>query len=285
MLFKTTLAAAAVTLASLSPAQAEQDAPILGYTMYGTGPEHVMVLHNWMGDARSFDAMRPWLDDHSYTYVFADVRGYGNSKTLKGKYTTDEIARDTLHLADELGWDKFNLIGHSMNGMAGFKTLMRDSEQDKRIKSYVAITPVTPDGYPASEDDRAFLLATISEDEMARAAFDALSGGKLNNAWKIRNTTYSRTTTSPDVLKGYYDMWLDEDFSKEFQEAEIDTPILLIGGRNDLPGFQQEYYDKTIANWAQNIHLAYIENAGHYPMLETPVLLATMIEDHLSANK
>ena len=41
MLFKATLAAAAVTLASLSSAQAEQDAPILGYSVYGTEPQNM----------------------------------------------------------------------------------------------------------------------------------------------------------------------------------------------------------------------------------------------------
>jgi hypothetical protein len=32
-------------------------------------------------------------------------------------------------------------------------------------------------------------------------------------------------------------MWLQTDFSEEVRVATIDTPLLVIGGRQDLPGF------------------------------------------------
>lgn len=283
MFRKLALAAAAV-VSFTTPAMAG-DAPILGHELFGSGPEKVIVFHDWMSDASNYDTVRPWLDTATYTYAFVEVRGYGASKALTGSYTSDEVAADTLRLAEHLGWEKFHLVGHSMNGLAGFKALLLDWRGAHKIKSYVAVTPVTPDGYPASDDDKAFLAAAITDDATAGMAFAALTGGKLNGAWSASKTARNRASSRPEALRGYYTMWLDEDFSAEFAAAKIATPVLVIGGRNDLPGFQEAYYSKTLANWLPDIRFAYIDNAGHYPMQETPVLFATLVEGHLNANK
>ena len=272
-----------VTGIAAMPAIADE-APILGHELFGSGPEKVIVLHDWMGDSEKYTSVRPWLDSTGFTYAFVDVRGYGRSKGLKGEYSTDEVAADTANLADHLGWAKYHLVGHSMNGMAGFKAVMLDWHDKKRIKSFVAVTPVTPDGYPASEEDRSFLSAAITDDETAAAAFGGLTGGKLNAAWATRKMARNRATSHPEALKGFYQMWLGEDFSIALAKAEIKTPVLVIGGRQDFPGFQEEYYTKTIAQWVPTAKFSYIENAGHYPMQETPILFATLMENHMSSH-
>nr|WP_255347257.1 alpha/beta fold hydrolase [Serratia sp. FS14] len=60
--------------------------------------------------------MIPYLDVASFTYVFADFRGYGASRELTGAYTTDEMVGDVVALADALGWRRFDVVGHSMGG-------------------------------------------------------------------------------------------------------------------------------------------------------------------------
>ncbi|WP_044560372.1 alpha/beta fold hydrolase, partial [Azospirillum sp. B4] len=62
-------------------------ADILGVTLHGTGPEPVLVLHDWLGDASTYAPMRPYLDGKRYTYAFADLRGYGRSVHLRGACT------------------------------------------------------------------------------------------------------------------------------------------------------------------------------------------------------
>lgn len=285
MFDKRLMAATAIAISiAATPALADEK-PILGYELFGSGSEKVIVLHDWMGDSENYASAKPWLDDTNFTYAFAEVRGYGRSKEIAGAYTTDEVAGDVSRLADHLGWSKYHFIGHSMTGMAGFKAVMLDWQGDKKIKSFVAVSPVTPDGYPASEDDEAFLTAAMTDDETAANAFGALTGGKLNAAWSTRKMARNRATSHPEALKGYYDMWLGEDFADEFAKANIKTPVLVIGGNQDLPGFLKEYYDKTIAQWIPSATFSYIENAGHYSMQETPVLFSTLIEGHMSAHK
>lgn len=270
-----------LTLANAALAAYAYSDPILGHKRVGHGPQKVIVLHDWLGDAANYNATRPWLDKQRYTYVFADVRGYGRSRNLSGEFNSEEIAADILRLADYLGWYRFHFIGHSMNGMAGFKTVVRDWQSDRRIKSFVAVTPVTPDGFPADADTVAFLTAAITDDATAAASFDALTGGKLNERWGKRKTQRSRATSTPEVLTAYLAMWLNEDFSEELIDSNFQTPVLVIGGRNDLPGFSEDQYNATIANWVTNIQFMYIDDTGHYPMQEVPVLFATLVEQFI----
>jgi len=76
-------------------------------------------------------------------------------------------------------------------------------------------------------------------------------------------------------------MWVNNDFSKDVEKAKIETPLLVIAGTQDFPVFQAEYYQKTFAQWYPNVDIVSITDAGHFPMYETPVYLATLIEQFL----
>ncbi len=81
---------------------AGQYPPDLGHSVYGQGSEKVLVFHDWMGDAANYEPLIPYLDPSAYTYVFADVRGYGNSRHLAGDYSVEEVAADAFRLAGQL---------------------------------------------------------------------------------------------------------------------------------------------------------------------------------------
>jgi pimeloyl-ACP methyl ester carboxylesterase len=63
------------------------------------------------------DAMTPYLTPDQFTYVFADLRGYGASRRIAGDYSLEEAAGDVIALADRFGWKAFSLVGYSMTGL------------------------------------------------------------------------------------------------------------------------------------------------------------------------
>lgn len=271
-----------------SSARAIQDrhAPVLGHGVYGQGREKVLVLHDWMGDSANYLPVVPYLDLDRYTWAFADVRGYGKSLQLDGEFSADEIAGDALVLADSLGWTRFHVVGHSMTGMAVQRMALADwRSAARRLASIVAITPVSANGYPADAATKRFLWELIHERALSEQGFALLTGQRLGAAWGRVKTERHLLTSSPAALKGYYRMWLETDFSREIRDARIATPILVIGGRQDLPGFQEEHLRKTFGAWYPNAEFAFIAESGHYPMQETPVLLANLIERFLGAHR
>lgn len=86
-------------------------------------------------------------------------------------------------------------------------------------------------------------------------------------------------------MQGYYRMWIDGDFSAEAAAVKPGTPLRVIGGRNDLPGFDETHYRATFGAWYPNVNFEFISDAGHFPMYETPVYLAALIEAHLNAHR
>src|SRR4051794_38129334 len=50
-----------------------------------------------------------------------------------GDYSMAEISADALALADELGWETFDLIGHSMGGMAVQRVLADAPDRVRRV--------------------------------------------------------------------------------------------------------------------------------------------------------
>ncbi|MCU1452777.1 MAG: putative hydrolase or acyltransferase of alpha/beta superfamily [Acidimicrobiales bacterium] len=85
----------------------------------GVGGSPLLLLHGFTGAKEDFG---DWLDplaDRGFHVVAPDLRGHGDSvaPAAESAYSLDEIAADVLALADDLGWPRCALLGHSMGGM------------------------------------------------------------------------------------------------------------------------------------------------------------------------
>jgi len=56
-------------------------------------------------------------------------------------------------------------------------------------------------------------------------------------------------------------------------------------GTRDLPGFQEEHLRTTFGAWYPNVEFTFITDSGHFPMDETPVYLAGLVERFLAAHR
>jgi len=246
----------------------------IGYNKIGDGSKKVMLLHSWMDDAETWKPVIPYLNLLQYSFVFMDVRGYGKSKEIKGKYTSDEIASDVFNLADELGWKEFFLIGHSMSGLAAQKAALLDKEN--RINKVLLVTPVSAAGFPADPATKAFFKSIIQNEDITRVALDMFTENRLSDTWKKSRAERHVQVTDKEAQLAYIEMWTGENFSKDMKT--VDKPFLVLSGKYDLPLFRLETQQEQFAGF-KNVDFIEIENAGHFPMQETPVFLAAKMED------
>ena len=154
-----------------------------------------------------------------------------------------------------------------------------------RLKSVVAVTPVAADGYPADDATKQFLWDLIGDRNLSEQGFSLLTGQRLSSAWTRAKTNRHLQTSTPAALEGYYRMWLQTDFSEEARRANIETPFLVIGGRQDILGFQEPHLQNTFGEWYPNVDFTFVTDAGHYPMQEAPIYLAALIERFLNAHR
>ncbi|PCI27852.1 MAG: alpha/beta hydrolase [SAR324 cluster bacterium] len=246
-----------------------------GYTRHGQGKEKVLVLHDWLGDSRNYDPMLPYLDPHTFTYIFIDLRGYGKSKAIKGEYTVEESTADVIALANSLEWDKFHLVGHSMSGMIVQRLAI---DHKDRIKSLIALTPVSASGLKVNDSSLRF-FSNISDEEHRRMLLKNLWGSRLSHQWvefKLQRWLESATN---EAVRGYLTMYTQTNFAKDARGLQL--PIMVMVGQFDRDEYGVEAIKKTYIAWHPNVELNVCANAGHYPMQETPVYTATTIEDFL----
>lgn len=247
------------------------------YQLIGHGPRKVICLHGWFGSASGWGPFVDMLDTESFTYAFIDYRGYGASMVLPGNYSIDEIAADALALADRLGWQRFSLIGHSMGGMAIQRVLV---EATTRVEKLVALTPVPANGYPFDDAGFAFFASAAESAEVRHKIVDKTTGNRLTGVWIDQIVRYSLENSTREAFAAYLPAWAKGDFSVQVKGNPV--PIKVIIGEHD-PAINEALVSETYLAWFPNVELEIMANAGHYPMFETPVALATSIESFLKA--
>lgn len=250
---------------------------IIGHTLVGQGKEPVIVMPGWFADHTVFAPMLPYLDGERFTYGFVDYRGYGQSRDIKGDYSMAELAADAIALADHYGWKRFHAIGHSMGGKA-IERLILDAGD--RVKSGIALTPVPAAMPPMVGAEKALFEGAVDNDGKRRAIIDYSSGKRLSGAWLDWMVRRSHETTTREAFAAYLKAWSTDGFAEAIEGDR--TPLLVAIGEHDL-ALTAAVMRQTYLAWHKAAELAVLPNAGHYPMQETPVYLATVIERFLAA--
>ncbi|MDE3177009.1 MAG: alpha/beta hydrolase [Pseudomonadota bacterium] len=247
----------------------------LGYETFGNGAHKVVVLHGWFGDQTFMAPMRDALSPNEFTYIFPAYRGYGASKAQSGAYTVEEISADVRALLDSLNLDKVSLVGHSMGG----KFIQRiAADAPGRVRRMVAITPVPAAAVPFDEQGWGLFHGAAENLGNRRGIIDFSTGARLSAAWLDHMAQASWENCTRAAFAGYLTAWAKSDFHPAVVGSAI--PIKVIIGQHD-GAINEATMQATFMAWYKNATLEVTPNAGHYPMNETPVALATSMEAFL----
>jgi pimeloyl-ACP methyl ester carboxylesterase len=101
----------------------------------GSG-EPLLLVHGFTGAKEDFADFLDGFADRGWHVVAPDLRGHGASDAPDDEdaYSLVEMAADVLALADALGWERFDLLGHSMGGMVAQVLALQAPE---RLRSLV----------------------------------------------------------------------------------------------------------------------------------------------------
>jgi pimeloyl-ACP methyl ester carboxylesterase len=256
--------------------QAREASVTNSYVTVGSGDHHVLALHGWFGSARGWGSMPGFLDGSAYTYVFMNLRGYGDRQEVPGEFTIEEVAADALAVADDLGWDRFSVVGHSMGGKFAYRVQL---EAPDRVRRLVALNPV-PAGAVPFDDEGWALFSGAPKDPANRAAIiDFTTGNKLTKVFINQVVQHSLDNSTVEAFAGYLQAWAKSDFTAQ-TKVDTGTPVKVIVGVND-PALTADVMEQTWLVTFPNAEMTILPDAGHYPMFEAPVSLATSIEGFL----
>lgn len=251
----------------------------IGHEIIGEGPIRIVFLHGWFGDGSSFHRVVENLPADRTSCALVDYRGYGRSRDQAGDYTIDEIARDTLALADSLGWTSFFVVGHSMGGKAAQRVAALSRE---RVRGIVGVAPVPAAAVPFDPQGRQLFESAAESMESRAGIIGFTTGGKLTQTWVSRTAAYSAKTSRKEAFAAYFRAWADTDFAA--QVPGIVVPVRVIIGRNDA-AITRAVVEQTFAQWFLQCEIVELADCGHYPNDEAPPLLAALIESFVTADR
>jgi pimeloyl-ACP methyl ester carboxylesterase len=108
------------------------------------GPEDgqpVIALHGWLDNAASFSRLAPLLP--GLRIVALDFAGHGHSdhRPPGASYAIWDYAHDVLQVAEQFGWQRFSLLGHSMGAIV---SVLLAAAMPERIERLALIDGLIP---------------------------------------------------------------------------------------------------------------------------------------------
>ena len=114
---------------------------LAGLSWGNVGDKPLLALHGWLDNASSFALLAPLLQ--GYHVVALDLTGHGQSdrRSDDASYQIWDDLPEILGVVDELGWHRFDLMGHSRGAII---SSILASAYPERVQKLVLLDAVTP---------------------------------------------------------------------------------------------------------------------------------------------
>jgi proline iminopeptidase len=261
----------------------------------GSGPP-LLLMHGGPGlDHISLTPFRELADEH--TTVFYDHRCNGRSVgTAVETMTWENLTADADAVREDLGFDRWAVLGHSFGGHVALEYALRypervsrlillDTAAEARWSQEHAPKVLAGRGYGARtvRTARRFYNGEVEAKEFTRAAIRLLPaydsrfsilrfvGEMLEGGWRVRFRPEALTFAGRHLIRG----WSVTD-----RLGEIRAPTLVIAGHDDFL-FPPES-QAMLAAGIPNATLRIIERAGHNPQSERPAETIRAVREFLA---
>jgi pimeloyl-ACP methyl ester carboxylesterase len=265
----------------------------------GDGPP-LLLVHGWPQNWYQYRALMPALA-RDYTVIAVDQRGMGLTEKPKGGYDSATLANDLVGLMDELGYERFSVIGLDTGMVISYALAADHPERVARLVVGEAPLPGVPLPPPALPlplflpgpavpllfhltfnrlEGLNEQLVRGREDLFFSFVFDAEATKKLP-AYAVRYYTdgFASSRAALRGSFGFYRAW-DATTAQNASRSmsKLPMPVLAIGGQmSSMEGPAQLM--KLVANDVQGV---VIPGAGHFVAEEAPEQLLAALTEFLA---
>ncbi|MBT3181457.1 MAG: alpha/beta hydrolase [Deltaproteobacteria bacterium] len=251
------------------------DGTRISYELYSGKEPTLIFIHGWSCDGSYWKEQIPYFSKE-YQVAAIDLAGHGRSGLKRKIYSIDSFADDVKAVVDSIGASKVILIGHSMGGELAVKAA---NLLPKRVIGVVVVDSIQDVAYPLTSEGFARMVEPFKED--------------FNKATKYFLKDMFVPSTSPKLIA-----WITEDMSSspphvgisameefmgEYQKGRItgyftniNVPIFSINSKLYPTNI------KSNKKYIKNYNVTFIEDAGHFPMLEKPIAFNKALDQIVS---
>lgn len=254
----------------------------------------LLALHGWQDNAATFDRLAPLLSD--YHIIAMDFAGHGFSdwRAEGMRYHTLDHVDDVLAVVNQLGWERFALMGHSMG--AGIGSLFAGALPD-RVSGFVMIDGLGPYAGSAAEapgilrdallewqayeprEERVFASREMAVTARQRG-FTPLSAGAADILCtrSLKEVEGGFSWTMDRRIRHHSSLRLTEPQVLAFLGA-ITAPVLVIRAATGFPA-DPVVFDARLAA-LQRLDLHVIPGGHHLHLDESPAEVAESVNQFL----
>ncbi|WP_136477365.1 alpha/beta hydrolase [Pseudomonas sp. DG56-2] len=134
----------------------------------------VIALHGWLDNANSFARLAPKLS--GLRILALDLAGHGHSdhRPPGASYALWDYAHDVLRVAEQMGWERFALLGHSLGAIVSVVLAGSLPERITRLALIDGVIPPTSGPQDAAERMGMALQAQLRLDTKRKAVHPTL---------------------------------------------------------------------------------------------------------------
>ena len=253
----------------------------------------VLLLHGFPQTSVSWRLQLEALADAGHRAVAPDLRGLSPAARPKdiASYRIEELVSDVLAIADALGAERFDLVGHDWGAFIAWAVAYR---HPRRLRTLTSVSSPHPAAFQAAYDDprsdqrqRSAYLEILEKPGLAEAAFAADDAQQLRELL-VRGGPEAleetlRVLRQPGALSGALSYYRAQRFGACAGPEPIDVPTLFVWGSEDLY-LGPDAAERTRAYVAGPYRFEPLEGVSHWLPEEEPDQLNELLIEHLAAH-
>ncbi len=221
--------------------------------------EGVVLVHGGLHTSTCWSAVVPYL---TMPVVAVDLPGRGRRPADLATVTVEDCVQAVIESADEAGFDRFVLVGHSLGGVTVTETAWRYPQRVAKLIYVAALVPAP--GANASSVAYGVDLPpgefAVDDEDLARSVF----GNDLSDEqWAVY--WHSMVPDAANIMNA------------RLSGYPSGLPITYVSMSDDIP-VPPAVAEQMIANLGAGVEHQVL-SAGHSVMMSKPLELATIINE------
>ena len=249
------------------------DGVMINYYIKGNEKKALVFVH---GYSCSSEYWWPQLEYFSkdHTVIAIDIAGHGKSGLNRQEYSMDAFGNDVTSVIEHLDLEEVVLIGHSMGGPVVVKAAKNLGVITRLIVGVDTFHDLSTKGIGGFARTAVNTMFKLFYESMTEDSIDDFFIDKTDEdlARWIRNDALK---SPKHISQGTLDALLTMNYPESLRELSI--PIVALNART----FRETKLDSNM-NTYKNLQIEFMEDVGHFIMLERPVEFNNWLETKIS---
>ena len=251
------------------------DSERIAYDVVGEGNTTLIFIHGWSCDGRYWQQQVP-VFAKDYQVITVDLAGHGHSSLDRKEFTMLSFAMDVKAIIEKENIDRAILIGHSMGG-AVIAESARINPQ--RVIGIIGVDTLQNIGDRTPQDEIDEMVKPFEVDFKSAARNFVLSMFPEGSdehliAWVKEDMSSAPREVALSAFRNYLGQNVNGESATVFEDITI--PVISINARlwPTSPGKNRKHI--------KDYQLFYIDDSGHFPMLEKPEEFNMLLKKSIS---